>query len=290
MQHREPRGAAGAAGRPVDLPGADGNRVPAVGDPVPVLDGPCELAKREVRPLGLLGVPEPELLVRRAGDADPGLREVPCLVGNEREAERGRWRVHDDEAVAAVGGIHHEGPQPLYLEGRAEPAGEGGDVPDPHSLHLAVAAGGDRLDQPARRLEDDARLRLLHREDPGLEQHRRDAKAVGAGHGRGVGGLHDHEAHLRRRVHRRHEQVHVTEDAAPRLVEDHVAEPPVLGDEAALLPEGRAGGRRDPADDDVPHLALGVAAHYVDDVARAHRSRRPPTATAAAYGHHPFPP
>ena len=184
-------------------------------------------------------------------------------------------RVHDDEAVAAVGGVGREGAKSLHFKGSIEAIREGRDVPDPHPLDLAVAAGGRRLDEPTRGFEHDAGFRLLHREDPGLEEHRRDAEAVGARHGRGVGGLHDDEAHLRGRVHRRHEQVHVAEDPAPRLVEDHVAEPPVLRDEAALLPEGRAGRRRYPADDDVPHLALGVAAHDVDDVARAHRSRRP---------------
>ena len=65
----------------------------------------------------------------------------------------------------------------------------------------------------------------------------------------------------------------MAEDAAPGLVEDHVAQPPVLRDEPALLPERRTRRGRHTADDDVPHLALGVAAHYVDDVARAHGSQ-----------------
>ena len=48
----------------------------------------------------------------------------------------------------------------------------------------------------------------------------------------------------------------------------------VLGDEARLLPQGFARRRRDPADDHVADLALGVAGDDMDDLRGAHRLRR----------------
>src|SRR3546814_5112371 len=67
---------------------------------------------------------------------------------------------------------------------------------------------------------------------------RRHAQAVGAGHRRGIGRLHDDEAHAGPWVLRRHQQVDVTEDAAARLVQYQVAQPAVAGDPARLLPQG----------------------------------------------------
>ena len=60
------------------------------------------------------------------------------------------------------------------------------------------------------------------------------------------------------------------EHAAARLVEHEIAQGLVAGDEARLLPERRAGRRRDAADDDVADLALGVAGDDVDDLGAAH--------------------
>ena len=138
------------------------------------------------------------------------------------------------------------------------------------ALGLAVAAIGDDRDQAARRLEREMGLGLLHRQDAGVEQHRRDADGVRAGHRRRILGLHDDEPHLRPRVLGWDEQVDVAKDATSRLVEHEGAQRSVLGDEPRLLPQRVARRGRDSADDHIAHLALGVAGDNVDEFGGAH--------------------
>ena len=268
VQHGEAGGAAGAAGRAVDLAGADGDGVEAFRDAVGVLDRRGELAEGDVAPIGKRRVAEAELLVRGLGDAHAELRDVARFVGSDAEAER--VGVDDDEAVAAIGGVDGDCGQAFDFELRVEPVGEGGDVLRAHLLDAAVAAGGGDLDEAAGRLEDERGFGLGHRQDAGFEQDGGDADGVGAGHGRRVGGLHDDPAHLGARVFRRHEEVDVAEDAAARLVQHEVAERVVGRDEAGLLPDRVARWRRDAADDDVADLAFGMAADDVDDLAATH--------------------
>ena len=54
------------------------------------------------------------------------------------------------------------------------------------------------------------------------------------------------------------------QDAAARLVQDEVAQGLVRSDEARLRPERLAGRRCDAADDDIAHLALGMAGDDLD--------------------------
>ena len=205
---------------------------------------------------------------------DSGHRDVPRLVRCQRKSERAG--VHDHEAVAPVRGIHRQGPEPFDLQGGVQPVDEGGDVRHPHALDPPVAAGRHRFDRTARGFQRKPRLGLVHGEDAGLEQHRGDTETVGAGHRRGVLRLHDDEPHLRLRVLRRHQEVHVAEDSAARLVQHEVAQLPVVRDEPRLLPQRLARRRCDPADDDIADLAFGVGADDVDDAAGTHSAIRLP--------------
>ena len=60
------------------------------------------------------------------------------------------------------------------------------------------------------------------------------------------------------------------EHPAARLAEHEAPEGLVARDEAGLLPQGLARRRRDPADDDVADLALGVAADDMDGFEAPH--------------------
>ncbi len=60
------------------------------------------------------------------------------------------------------------------------------------------------------------------------------------------------------------QQIDVAKHPAPGLVEDEVTQGSVSFDEAPLRPQGLPRGRRHPADDDIPHLPLGVAGHHVE--------------------------
>ena len=194
---------------------------------------------------------------------EPGLGELPRLVRRDRKAER--VRVDDHETVAAIRGVDVERAEPCDLQLGVELVGEGRDVAHRDALGLAVAALGGDLDDAARRFEREARLRLDHRHDAGVEQDGRHADRIRARHRRRVRGLHDDPAHPRPRVLRRNQQVDVPEDAAARLVQHEIAQRLVLRDEARLLPDRIARRREHAADDDVADLAFGVAAHHMND-------------------------
>ena len=156
------------------------------------------------------------------------------------------------------------------LERRVKPIGEGGHVLNSYALRLAVAAFGRDSDEPAGRFEREARFGLLHRQNAGVEQNGRDANRVRTGHRRRILGLHDDETHLRPRVLGWHEQIDVPKDPAARLIEEEIAQRPILGDETRLLPQGCARRRWNSADDHVADFALGVASDDMDDFGSAH--------------------
>src|SRR5271170_7202263 len=81
--------------------------------------------------------------------------------------------------------------------------------------HSAVTA----MTPPAR-FEHKMPLGLLHRQNAGVEQDRRDADRVRPQHRRRVFRLHDDKTHLRRGVLGGDKQIDVPKDAAARLVED----------------------------------------------------------------------
>jgi hypothetical protein len=58
----------------------------------------------------------------------------------------------------------------------------------------------------------------------------------------------------------------VSEDAAPRLIQDELAELVILCNEGSLLPEGFSGRGWDAADNDVAYLAFSMATDDVDDL------------------------
>ena len=64
------------------------------------------------------------------GDPDSRDRDVARLVRGQGEAEDPG--VDEHEAVAAVGGVHGERPEPFDLQDGIETVDEGGDVPHPH--------------------------------------------------------------------------------------------------------------------------------------------------------------
>ena len=81
--------------------------------------------------------------------------------------------------------------------------------------------------RPAGRLERQLGDRLDHRDHPGLEQRRRHADGVGAGHRRILDLLHDHEAGVGVGVRGRQHQVAVRRWIAARLAQ-HALPQPVL--------------------------------------------------------------
>ena len=68
----------------------------------------------------------------------------------------------------------------------------------------------------------------------------------------------------------RNQQIGVTEDAAARLVEKEVFQLSILLNMARLLPQCRAGRRRNAADNDVADLPFAMTTHDMNDVFAAH--------------------
>ncbi len=60
------------------------------------------------------------------------------------------------------------------------------------------------------------------------------------------------------------------EHPAARFVQHEISQGLILSDPFALLPDRVAGGRRHAADDDIAHLALGMAGNDVNDLGAAH--------------------
>ena len=87
-------------------------------------------------------------------------------------------------------------PMPVDVERRVEAVGEARHVRQLDALAAAVAAARGHLDDACRRLEAQRRLRLVHLDHAGLEQHGRDADRVRARHRRVLGRLHDDVARV----------------------------------------------------------------------------------------------
>ena len=130
----------------------------------------------------------------------------------------------------------------------------------------AVLAMRRDLDQTGRRLEPEDRLGLPQLEEAALEQHRRDADRVRAGHRRVLGRLHDDVARVAVVSRRGDEQVCVLGDRAARLAQQEPPQRVVGGERLHLLEDGRAPRGRHAVDDDLADLAARVA---LDDGDRA---------------------
>ena len=209
--------------------------------------------------------------VRRSRDARPGSCSRAAArissptrdrsrasAGVELEAER--LGVRDRVPHAAVRHVDRQRPEALDLERRVEPVGKARHVLELDPLDLAVSAAGRDVDRAAGRLQAERRHRLDHLDHARLEQHRRDADRVRAGH-RGVfGRLHDHVAERAVRARRGQDHVRVDRDAPARLVKEQAADRVVRPERLHLLEDRRARRRLDPGDHDVPDLAARVAA------------------------------
>ncbi len=223
-------------------------------------------------PAGVLGMDKAQLPVCRGSDLHARFGEVARFIRLDRKAQR--LSVDDDETVAAIGDVDFERAKAVNFERRIEFVSKGRHVADMNPLRLAVAAIGDNRDDAPRRFQRQMRLRLLHRQNAAVEQHRGDTDRVGARHRRRVFGLHDDEAHAGPRVLGWDEQVDMTEHAAARLVEHEGAQGAVACDKARLLPERFAERRRNAADNDVADFAFGMAGDDVDGFCRSHGGPR----------------
>ena len=126
-------------------------------------------------------------------------------------------RVGDRVPHAAEGDVDGEHAEPVDVELRVESVREAWDVRQLDALAFAVAARRANLDDAGGCFEPQRRLRLVHLDHPGLEQHGRDADRVRARHRRILGRLHDDVARVAVGARRRHDQVRVHRDAATRL-------------------------------------------------------------------------
>jgi hypothetical protein len=62
----------------------------------------------------------------------------------------------------------------------------------------------------------------------------------------------------------------MAENAAARFVQHEIPQGLILGNEAALLPDGVAGRWGDTADNHVAHFAFGMGGDHMDGFAAAH--------------------
>ena len=177
LQHRHARRAAGATGRAVDLARTDHHRVGATGHAILVLHGCGDLAEGNMRPVRVQRVDKPQLFVGGTGDFQADFNDISGFIRADRKAQL--LGIGEHEAVTAIGRVDLERAQAFDLDPGVQAIGEGGHVFDLDPLHLAVAAVGHRLDQAAGGFEHQPGLRLGHRQDAAVEQHRGHAHRVG---------------------------------------------------------------------------------------------------------------
>ena len=90
MQYRHARRATGAAGGTVQFAGIYGHGILADLDPVFLAQGQRKFAKRNMRPIGIIGMGETQLLVGRARNFRPHTRQVGGFIGANGKSERSR--------------------------------------------------------------------------------------------------------------------------------------------------------------------------------------------------------
>src|SRR5262249_39146695 len=141
--------------------------------------------------------------------------------------------------------------------------------PDPGDL--AILALAPQPYQAGGRLEDELGDWLGHRDHAGLEQDGGRADGVAARHGRVLGRLRDHVAHLRVGVAGPEDEVGTVHHAAARLEQQQLADVvTVLFQVDLLIEHGLTGHVADAAGDHLADLAAGVAFHDVEYPAPAH--------------------
>src|SRR5918995_965313 len=190
-----------------------------------------------------------------------------------RSRSRARPR-RRSRTTCPVGHVDGDRAHAVDLEGGIEAVGKARDVRELDAFAAAVPADRPHLDHSARRLEAEDCLRLGHGQNAGLEQYRRRADRVRAGHRRILGGRHDDEPRIAVRHRCRNHQVRVTGDAAARLAQEKAPKRvAVLPQVLHLLEDGIAGRRKHPADDDIADLTARVAADNGDGAKGTHRAR-----------------
>ena len=216
-----------------------------------------------MRPIRVQRVHKTQLLVGGTGDFQADFNDISGFIRADRKAQFPGIGEH--EAVTAIGRVNLERAQAFDFNPGIQAVSKGRHVLDLDPLHLAVAAVGHRLDQAAGGFEHQPGLRLGHRQDAAVEQHRGHAHRIGPRHGRGIGRLHDDPGHLRPWILGRHQQVDVAEHPAARLVEYEVAQGFIPGNPARLLPHRGTRWRCHAADNHVADFALGVTTDHMDD-------------------------
>ena len=122
-----------------------------------------ELTKGEMIPILDFRVDKPELFVGCSRNSHSGLGEIARFVGGDFKPER--RRIHNHEAVSPVSGVDRQSSEALDFQDGIQPGGEGGHIGDGNLLRLTIPASGDHFHQAARRLQDEACLRLGHGQD-----------------------------------------------------------------------------------------------------------------------------
>ena len=267
VEGRHPRAQTGAAGRAVEAPRRDHDRVSAhLADALP---RPGDLHDADAGDLGIVRVDALELLAGGDPDALAGERQVAGLARLDRKPER--VGVGDRVPHAAVADIDRDRAQAVDLDRRVQAAGEAGHVGQLDALAAAVPALRPHLDHAPGGLEAERRFGLAHLDHARLEQHGRRADRVRARHRRVLGRLHDDEPGVAVGPRRRHDQVRVAGDAPARLVQQQLPQPVAVAPQRLhLLEHGRARRGQHAARDDVSDLAAGVAAHHRDHPSGPH--------------------
>ncbi len=213
---------------------------------------------------GILGVNDRELGTRGEANLLAHHREVAGLVRGDGEAEP----LGIDDAVehAAIGDVDGDRTETVDFELGVEPIDESRNIGELDGNAFAVATGSARPHRPGRRVDHDDRLRLVHGDDAGLEQHGYRADQVRSRHRHVFRRLHDDDAGIAIGAGRRRQQIEVARDAAARLAEEEPPDIVVVARHRLHLVEHRGTRRRhDAAGDDIADLALGMAADDRDD-------------------------
>ena len=130
---------------------------------------------------------------------------------------------------------------------------------------------GIHRDQARGRIELQMRHRLDGGHHAGFDQHGHHADGVGAGHGRILHLLHDHETGVGFRMGGRQDQVAVERRIAARLAQHAQADVVGVRFQPGLLFEhGVAGNVQHAAGDDAAGFAAGVRVHRRNHAAESH--------------------
>ena len=210
-----------------------------------------------------------QLLACRSLDHLAYPNQVAAFVGGQPETQCGG--IGQGVEHSAPGDVHVHCADAWHLHRRVQLHGKCGHVLECDRAGHTVAHLGTDTDEAGRGLQHQIGDRLDDRHEALVDQHRRGADRVRAGHGRVFGLLHDHEARIGFWERRRQHHVRAQRRVAARLAQKQPSQAVTVRCQVvALLEHRRARHVMDAADHHPPGLATGMRVDRAEDRVQTH--------------------